>query len=62
MDRLLRVLDYRAKIAGLYAPVRQQVGVEVRAEVSHRKLEAVKILESVAEEAVAIQQGSRDDD
>ena len=38
----LRLADYRAKIAGLYAPRRQQVEVAVRGRVEHRKIEALR--------------------
>jgi hypothetical protein len=41
----MRLVDYRAKIAGLYAPRRQQVEVAVRGRVEHRKIEAVRALE-----------------
>lgn len=47
MDALaayLRIANYRAKIAGLYAPRRQQVEVEVRGRIEHHKLEALRIL------------------
>ncbi len=40
----LRIANYRAKIAGLYAPRRQQVEVEVHGQIEHRKLEALRIL------------------
>jgi hypothetical protein len=52
LDRLMRVLDYRAKITGLYAPKRQQVQVEVDIDpdaVTH-KLEAAKVIDDRAAE------------
>jgi hypothetical protein len=48
LDRYMKVVEYRAKIAGLYAPRRQQVQVAVQARVEHRKLEAYRILEADA--------------
>ncbi len=62
VDRLLRVLDYRAKIAGLYAPVRQEVDVDVRAEVVSRKIEAVQVLEAIAREALGEAESDDDDE
>ena len=40
----LRLVDYRAKIAGLYAPQRQHVAVEVQGRVEHRMVEAMRLL------------------
>jgi hypothetical protein len=45
LAQYLRLADFRAKIAGLYAPRRQQVEVAVRGRVEHRKIEALRVLE-----------------
>lgn len=50
----LRLANYRAKIAGLYAPRRQHVEVAVSGRVEHRKLEALRVLESDVEVATVI--------
>lgn len=50
----LKVADYRARIAGLYAPRRQHVEVAVHGQVEHRKLEALRVLDADAEMAMVI--------
>jgi hypothetical protein len=49
----LRVADQRARLAGLYAPSRQLVGVEVRAELIDRKLDALHELDAIIDARVA---------
>ena len=44
VEVFLRVAEYRAKIAGLYAPRRDRLEVSVHARVEHRKLEALRVL------------------
>ena len=52
VDRLVRLLDYRAKITGLYAPVKRQVDVDVRAGAADRKVVAAEVLETLARDAL----------
>ncbi len=49
-----KLADYRAKIAGLYAPRRQQVEVAVQGRVEHRKVEALRVLTSDVEIATVV--------
>ena len=53
VETVLRVMDYRARITGLYAPQRHQVGVEVRAQVNVRKLEAFEEWQETLTQAAA---------
>jgi hypothetical protein len=52
VDRLVRLLDYRAKITGLYAPVKRQVDVDVRAGAGDRKVVAAEVLVTLARDAL----------
>ena len=45
VDRVMKVLDYRARIIGLYAPQRQLIGVEIDAKIDLRAIEAHELLE-----------------
>ena len=56
LGMFLRVADYRAKLAGLYAPNKTMVGmgVEIRGQVNHvAKLDALRALETVIDARVA---------
>ncbi len=44
VDRVIKLLDYRAKICGLYAPRKHQVGVQLEATIDLRALDAVELL------------------
>lgn len=52
---LLAVMDFRAKITGLYAPQRHSVGIEVRGQVDVRKLDAYELWDATVAQAVAAQ-------
>ena len=54
VDRLMKVLHYRARITGLYAPQQHQVGVQVAATVDLRVLEAAELLQQRPELAAVI--------
>ena len=56
IDTFLRLADYRARLAGLYAPKRTMVGVgmEVHGEVSHvATLDALRELDAIIEARIA---------
>ena len=46
IDTLMKVVDYRAKIAGLYAPRRDRIDIAVHARVEYRKLDALRVLQA----------------
>ena len=54
VDRVMKVLDYRARIIGLYAPQRQLIGVEIDAKIDLRAIEAHELLEKHPKLAVVI--------
>lgn len=54
IDRMMRVLHYRARITGLYAPQRQLVDLQVDANVDLRALEAFELLQQRPELAAVI--------
>jgi hypothetical protein len=56
VEVFLRVAEYRAKIAGLYAPRRDRLEVSVHARVEHRKLEALRVLEADTEIAEVLEE------
>lgn len=62
LDRLLRVMDYRARVAGLYAPRRQEVGVDVRAVAAGtpESVMATAMLDELLDELVAQRHGTID--
>lgn len=62
VDRLIRLFDFRAKITGLYAPVKRQVDIDVRAGAAERKVDAVGVLEAMAREVLAAPQEPTGDD
>ncbi len=53
LDAYLRVAEYRAKLAGLFAPKKAVVGIQVGGEVRHvAKVEALRELEAIIEARV----------
>ena len=55
---LLRVMDYRAKITGLYAPQQHHVGIDLRTRLDVSKVEAFELWEATVAQATAAHIGS----
>jgi hypothetical protein len=65
LETYLRVAEYRAKLAGLFAPKKAVVGIQVGGEVRHlAKLDALRELDTIIEArvtAASTEQGDDDD-